>query len=386
MGKNIESPLSISIVDKEDIQKTGLRIKITFSHFIEDAVYFIISFETPAGIILVDPKIHYSYGVIHDMDHFIDSISEWSEWLKKDSEILCIDSYEQYLKNESEKLSIGSSGQLFSVEVIRFCWDEEILIFAMSIYAAKILSDTTRSGCFSVNFRADRDTLAELVEFFKEIKRLYELHEIESPERHSCYKGHLSPLRHDHLLSGKVMTMVKNSESPLTKTNYPCSISFVDKDIQETGLRIKIAFSHFISSAVYYFISFVTPAGIFLIDPKIHYSYGAIDDMDHNIDLISDWLKNDSEKISVGSYEYLFYMEIKRFSNDKEIFLFTIYIDAAKIATDITREGHFSSTMVVDRKSIEELLDFFKEIKRMHKLYKIASPELFAYATDEDNM
>jgi len=31
-------------------------------------------------------------------------------------------------------------------------------------------------------------------------------------------------------------------------------------------------------------------------------------------------------------------------------------------------------------------LDFFKEIKRMHKLYKIASPELFAYATDEDNM
>ncbi len=401
VGENSESPLSISIVDK-DIQETGLKIEVTFSHFVEEAVYFIISFETPAGTILVDPKLHYSYGVIHDMDYFIDSISAWIEWLKKDSKIFYIDGYEQYLKYQSEKVSVGSYEQLFSIEMIKSHSDKERLFFTMSVYAAKILSGTSRNGCFSAAFIVDREALEDLVEFFKGIKRLYELYKIESLECNFEYQGFLNPLSQDHLLPGEVMTMAKNSESPLTKTDYSSSIILVDKDIQETGLKIEVIFSHFIVEAVYLIFSFETPAGTILVDPRMHYSYGVIYDMDNCIDSISAWLKNESEKsaigsdeqrlehnpgkVSVGSFEFLFYMEIKRFPNNDELFLFSMFIDTAKIATDMTHDGHFGVTLVVDRNSLEELLDFFREIKRLHKLYKIASPELFLSVTDEDDM
>jgi len=177
--------------------------------------------------------------------------------------------------------------------------------------------------------------------------------------------------------------MGTNSESPLssTKTGYPLSISIVDKNIQETGLKIKIAFSHFKTEAVYLFISFETPAGTILIDPQKHYSYGVIHDMDNFIDSISEWLKNDSEKLNIGSYEELFCIEIKRPPQynqyNKEIFLFAMSIDAAKILSNTSSEGCFGVSVVVNEKSIEELIGFFKEIKRLHELYKIESPELF---------
>ena len=103
---------------------------------------------------------------------------------------------------------------------------------------------------------------------------------------------------------------------------------------KKTGLRIKIAFSHFETEAVYLFISFETPAGIILIDPRKHYSYGVIYDMDNCIDPINEWLKNDSEKLNIGSYEELFSIESKRFQHtqyNEEVFLFTMSVQPAFI-------------------------------------------------------
>jgi len=52
-------------------------------------------------------------------------------------------------------------------------------------------------------------------------------------------------------------------------------------------------------------------------------------------------------------------------------------IDAAKILSNTSSEGCFGVSVVVNKKTLEELIGFCKEIKSLHELYKIESPEVF---------
>lgn len=129
---------------------------------------------------------------------------------------------------------------------------------------------------------------------------------------------------------------------------------------------IDIDFSHFRDESVYFSIKFNSPIGAIVVDPKIHYSFAYIGDMDNIVDIISNGLRNNLRVIRAGCMEPLFTIEIIRSEIDDDIYEFIFMLDLGKVLNNKPSHNGPCISLTVQRGFVEQFIRFLKNIARQY--------------------